>query len=263
MEMESAIFDMDGVLYRGKEAIEGAAEAVNALSESGVRVFFLTNNGSKPRKHFHALLNGMGIRCGEEQVYSTSYGAGRHIVKNFPGKAVNAFSRGLREELESQGIACMDDESAGVVVAGLDMKLTYEKLASAFRAIMNGAEFIATNDDPMYPVEEGFLPGAGAMVAALAFSTGKKPFVIGKPHRLVLDLMVEEHGLREEKTVMVGDQLSTDILMAKKEGMRSILVLTGVTTRVDAAESPIKPDAVADSIRDVPKMVRGWAEAEG
>jgi len=260
MGAESVIFDMDGVLYRGKEAIEGAAEAVNSLSGAGKRVFFLTNNGSKTRKYFHKFLEERGFECGLEQVYSTSYGTGKYIREKFPGKTVYALNIGMREELEAQGINCVDGEGAGVVVAGLDRKLTYEKLSIAFRALLNGAEFIASNDDPMYPVEEGFLPGAGAIVSALAYSTGKKPFVIGKPHRLMLDISVEEQGLKEDAAVMVGDKLETDIMMAKKEGMRSILVLTGVTTKADAAESPIKPDAVIDSIKDVPKIIEGWDE---
>jgi len=259
MEIENVIFDMDGVLYRGEGAIAGAAETVNALSAAGKKVYFLTNNGSKTRKHFHELLEEMGFECGLPQVYSTSYGTGKYIRDNFPGKSVYALDAGMREELESQGIKCVEDESAEVVVVGLDRQLTYEKLTVAFKAIKNGAEFIASNDDPMYPVEEGFIPGAGAMVGALSYSTGKKPFVIGKPHRLMLDIIVKEHGLLEDRTLMVGDKLETDIMMAKKEKMKSILVLTGVTTKAEAMESSIKPDAVVDSVKDVSRILEKWA----
>ena len=122
---------------------------------------------------------------------------------------------------------------------------------------MKGAHFIATNDDPAYPVEDGLLPGAGAIVASLAYSTGKRPLVIGKPEPYMLDLIVKEHGLEKGSALMVGDQISTDILMAKREGMVSALVLTGVSSRAEAMQGRIRPDFVADSIRDIPGIVRG------
>jgi HAD superfamily hydrolase (TIGR01450 family) len=148
------------------------------------------------------------------------------------------------------------DEKADAVVVGLDRKLTYAKLSIAFRALVRGAVFIATNDDPSYPVEDGFLPGAGAIVASLAYSTGKRPLIIGKPEPYMLDLIVKEHGVRTEEALMVGDQLSTDILMAKKEGMMSALVLTGVSSRAEAMQGRIRPDFVVESVREIPEIVR-------
>lgn len=256
MRVETVILDMDGVVFRGQSAIPGAREAIAALEAEWRKVFFLTNNGSHARKHFVEKLVSAGIRASEENVYSTSYGAVRYVLENLPGRSAYVINENAREEFIKAGIPCEESEYAGVVVAGLDRKLTYEKLALAFRAILNGAEFIATNEDPSYPVEDGLLPGAGAVVAALAYSTGRKPVVIGKPEPYMLELIVKEHKVKKETTLVVGDKLETDILMAKKEGMMSALVLTGVSSRAEAMQGKIRPDFVVDSIRDIPSIIK-------
>jgi len=248
---------MDGVIYRGQKAIPGAKEAVGELEEGGVDVFFLTNNGSRTRKHFAERLASFGIKAQLERVYCTSYGAAKYMLENMPDATAYVLEEDTEDEFTGAGIRCVKSEDAGAVVVGLDRNLTYSKLSIAFRALMKGAHFIATNDDPMYPVEDGFLPGAGAIVASLAYSTKKKPFTIGKPEPYMLDLIVKEHGIKKEEALMVGDQLSTDILMAKKEGMRSALVLTGVSSRAEAMEGKIRPDFVAESIREIPEIVAG------
>ncbi len=261
MGIEAVVFDMDGVIHRGKRAIPGAKEAVRELREAGKEIFFLTNNGSRTRKHFAERLASFGINVPLERVYCTSYGAARYLSKEMPGCSAYILEEDTEEEFTKAGIRCVQDEDADAVVVGLDRKLTYEKLSVAFRAIMKGAAFIATNDDPSYPVEEGFLPGAGAIVASLAYSTKKRPHIIGKPEPYMLDLIVGEHGLRKGNALMVGDQLSTDILMAKREGMMSALVLTGVSSRAEAMEGKISPDFVVESIREIPGVVREWEES--
>lgn len=257
MQIRSVIFDMDGVIYRGEKAIPGAKEAVKELEEEGVEVFFLTNNGSRTRRHFAERLASFGIRAPVERVYCTSYGAAKYMAENMPDAAAYVLEEDTEDEFADAGIRCVKTEDAGAVVVGLDRNLTYRKLSIAFRALMKGAHFIATNDDPAYPVEDGLLPGAGAIVASLAYSTGKRPLVIGKPEPYMLDLIVKEHGLEKGSALMVGDQISTDILMAKREGMVSALVLTGVSSRAEAMQGRIRPDFVADSIRDIPGIVRG------
>ncbi|MDD5096701.1 MAG: HAD-IIA family hydrolase [Candidatus ainarchaeum sp.] len=258
MKIETVIFDMDGVIYRGEKAIPGAKEAVRALEKAGKEVFFLTNNGSRTRGYFAKKLASFGIKAPLERVYCTSYGAAKYMSENMPGSTAYVLEEDTEDEFTGAGIRCVHDEKADAVVVGLDRNLTYRKLSIAFRALMGGAEFIATNDDPKYPVEDGFLPGAGAIVASLAYSTGKRPLVIGKPEPYMLDLIVKEHGVRKERSLMVGDQISTDILMAKREGMMGALVLTGVSSRAEAMEGKIRPDFVVDSIREMPGVIRDW-----
>jgi 4-nitrophenyl phosphatase len=254
MAIKNVIFDMDGVMYVGKTAVAGATETVSWLRKKGVKIFFLTNNAEKMRAQFTGKLNSLGIVAEDAEVYSSGYGAARYVKEKFPGKRVFAFSSGTKAEMQKQGIEVDLSENAEVVVAGLDLQINYEKLVSSFRAIMRGAEFIATNEDMAFPVEDGLKPGAGLIVAGLAASTGRKPLNLGKPEPYLLDIILKEHGLSKEETLMVGDRLETDILMAKREGVKSMLVLSGVSCEKDAKDKGLVPDYIVESVAAIPKM---------
>jgi len=252
--LKAILFDLDGTLYKGKTAIPGAAEAVEELRKNGIMVFFITNAATRSRKGVVEKLTGMGITAGEKEVYGATYATARYITSNFPGKTVFCIGeRGMKEEFAVHGIKIADDDSAGIVVVGLDRTLNYEKLSIGYRAIMKGAEFIATNTDSVYPVEDGLLPGAGVMVAAIERCTGKKPFIVGKPGTYFAELAVKENNLNKDEIILVGDRLNTDILFAKNAGIKSVMVLTGVSKREDIKE--IKPDYVIESIRDLPGLL--------
>jgi 4-nitrophenyl phosphatase len=254
MAIRNVIFDMDGVMYVGRTAVPGAAETVAYLRENGVKVFFLTNNAERMKEEFTQKLNSFGIGAKDEEVYSSGYGAARYVKEKFPGKTVFAFSRGTKAEMQRQGIELDLSEKAQVVVAGLDLQINYEKLVASFRAIIGGAEFIATNEDMAFPVEDGLKPGAGLIVAGLAASTGRKPINVGKPEPYILDTILREHGLSKEETMMVGDRLETDILMAKREGVKSMLVLSGVSCEKDATDKGLVPDYLVESVAAIPEM---------
>ncbi|MBD3397635.1 HAD-IIA family hydrolase [Candidatus Micrarchaeota archaeon] len=256
MEIKNIIFDMDGVLHRGKTPIPDAADALGELRKRGFGIFFLTNNGEHPREFFVERLRGFGFEAYVDEMYSSSYGTARYISEKFPGKSAFAFSRGMQEELEKNGIKIDNSNKAEVVVASLDVHLSYDKLVAAFQAIIGGGVFLASNEDASYPVENGVLkPGAGAITAALEKSTGRKPIIIGKPQPYLLDIIVKEHGLEKGKTLMVGDRLETDILMAKQEGLKSCFVLSGVSRKEEVEETGLEPDFVLDSVAGLPGIL--------
>jgi len=256
MAIKNIIFDMDGVLHRGKTPIPGAVEAVAKLRQRGYKIFFLTNNGEHTREFFVKRLDGFGIKAHTDEMYSSSYGTARYIREHFPGKSTFVFSTGMQKELEKEGIPINNTNEAEIVVASLDVQLTYDKLVAAFQAIIGGAVFLASNDDSSYPVEDGVLkPGAGAITAALEKSTGRNPIIVGKPQPYLLDIIIKEHGLSKDETLMVGDRLETDILMAKQEGLKSAFVLSGVSRREEIDKTGLKPDYVLESIAGLPKAL--------
>lgn len=162
--------------------------------------------------------------------------------------------RGFREmERLGWGVVSLEDARKGAwkrikhVVVGLDPELTYEKLKYGTLAIRNGASFIGTNPDTTYPAEEGLYPGAGAIIAALRASTDREPVIIGKPNEPAYEVVKDKLGDVEELW-MVGDRLDTDIAFAKRFGMKAIMVLTGVSTLKDVAESGIKPNLVLPDV---------------
>lgn len=254
--LKAILLDLDGTVYKGKTAIQGTNETMIKLREKGYLLFFITNAATRSRAGVVEKLAGMGIEAKEAEVYCATYATGKYISKNHPGKTVFCIGeRGMKDEFAKHGITIVDDDNAGIVVVGLDRTIDYRKLSTGYRAIAKGAEFIATNGDVVYPVEDGFLPGAGAMVAAVESCTGKKPFIIGKPETYFAELINEEEKLDKNEMIMVGDRLDTDIQFAKNTGIKSIFVLSGVCTKEDIEKTGIKPDYILESMNELPELL--------
>ncbi len=171
----------------------------------------------------------------------------------------NVGEAGLRQAAREEGLIIVDDGQADWVLAGLDRAFDYEKLTSATRAIMGGARFVATNADALLPIEGGqVLPGAGSIVAAIQTATGVVPTVVGKPEPgLFAHGLKRLGGLQPEQVAMIGDRLDTDVMGGHRAGLRTILVLSGVSTEADARAACPAPDAIAPDLAHV-AAVLGW-----
>lgn len=247
--MKACILDLDGVIYRGSNLIDSAVDAVNRLRDHA-KVLFLTNNSTRSRAAVAARLSASGIRCEGGDVITAGYATAVYIRKRYgTGTVYPIGEAGLIEELKAQGFAISKD--ARFVVVGLDRDLSYEKLRIGFRNIVDGAKFIATNTDPVLPTEDGFVPGAGAIVSALETASAQSPLVIGKPNQPIMEIVLDHLELDAEECVIVGDRLDTDILAGIRCGMRTVLVLTGVETRESLEQSDNKPDCVIGSIKEL------------
>jgi 4-nitrophenyl phosphatase len=247
----AAVFDLDGTIFIGKTAIPGAREALALLREQGVATLFLTNAGTRSRAGVAEKLSSLGFAARPEEVYCGSYILAKHISAKYPGKKVFIVGEpGLAEELRLNGVPVSESADAGIVAVCLDRTLTYEKLAKAHVLLRKGALFLATNKDHVFPIEDGTMPGAGAIVAALEFSSERTPYIVGKPNTLAFELMRAEHGILAAETVMVGDRLDTDVAFARNCGMKSALVLTGNSKREDIGD--LKPDYVLNTVAELP-----------
>ncbi|MCD6524649.1 MAG: HAD family hydrolase [Thermococcus sp.] len=257
--MVGIIFDMDGVVYRGNEPIEGAKEVIEFLKKRSIPFIFLTNNSTRDPAMYREKLLSMGIDVPEDTIVTSGVATRLYMKKHLkPGKIFVIGGEGLHREMKrlGWGTVGLDDARNGMwreikyVVVGLDPELTYEKLKYGTLAIRNGAKFIGTNPDTTYPAEEGLYPGAGAIIAALKASTEVEPLIIGKPNEPAYEVAKEKLGPVDE-IWMVGDRLDTDIVFAKRFGMKAIMVLTGVSSLRDIEKSEVKPDLVLPSIREL------------
>ena len=179
--VELVFLDMDGVIYRGSEPIEGAVEAVEKLKKRVKKVLFTTNNATLSRRNYIKKLRKMGINSKKSEILTSAYAAALYLKNMGKAKVLPIGEEGLREELRGAGVQMVDlqhPEKATHIVAGLDRRLNYQKIAAAAKAIFSGAEFIATNADPTYPTETGAMPGAGATIGAISGCTGKKPTLV-------------------------------------------------------------------------------------
>ncbi|NDJ78935.1 MAG: HAD-IIA family hydrolase [Chloroflexi bacterium] len=250
--IRAVILDMDGVLWRGGEVLPRVAEFFAFVQQQGIAFALATNNSTKTIDTYVERLNHIGIPAGPDQVVTSSVATAAYLGQRYPaGTPVYIVGQdGIREELAQRGFVD-DAERADVVVVGLDFHITYEKLRTATLCIRRGADFIGTNGDRTFPVPEGLVPGAGSLLAALEAATDITPKVIGKPETAMFDVALERMGAAREFTLMIGDRLETDILGGQRAGLRTALVLTGITTADQARTHDIQADAVFESLADL------------
>lgn len=248
------VTDLDGVVWLAERPIPGSAEAVEELRATGTRVLFVTNNAAPTVAELLARLARAGIEASEEDLVTSAQAAASMLE---PGStAVICADEGVVEALGERGVEIVPDGRADAVVVGLTRHFDFERLATAVTAIREGARFIGTNEDATYPTPQRLLPGAGAILAAVATAAQAKPEVAGKPHEpLVKLLRSRTSGL----SMVVGDRPSTDGLLARRLEVPFALVRSGVT-RGGREPMVAQPDEEA---ADLASLVRKLLDREG
>jgi NagD protein len=245
------LLDMDGVIYRGSELIPGADRFVRELLDLELPFFFLTNNSQRTRRDVVAKLRRLGIEVGESHIFTCAMATARFLAAQKPrGTAYVIGEGGLLHALHENGYAIVDHEPDYVVV-GEGRAVTYEMVETAVRMVLGGAKLIATNLDPNCPTQAGLRPGCGAIVAMLETATGRRAFSVGKPSAVMMRAARKELGLDASRTTIIGDTMETDILGGVQLGYRTILVLSGGTSRADLEAFAYRPDLVVDSIAEL------------
>ena len=249
---DSVVCDLDGVVYRGGVQVPGAGAALSEMRAAGIGLVFVTNNATKsPAEAADKIRRLTGFDAHERDVV-TSAEAAAHLVAGEAPPTLLFGAAGARAPLERAGVPIVSDwRQAEVVIAGLDLQLSYESLTQAVMAVNAGARLIATNTDATYPTPEGLWPGAGALVAAVEAATGVTAEVAGKPHAAIRSLLHDR--LLGQRVAVIGDRPETDLALGTAEGWITILVLSGVTAAPEGANP--RPDLVADSIADVPALL--------
>lgn len=269
------IFDLDGVVYRGVEPIEGAVELIDWLHASAVSVRFATNNSMVTRDGYVERLAQMGISAAASEIVTSTSATVEHLARHAPDvrRVLAVGAPGMRDELAAAGlevvlaaeaasrgyVASQAAEGFDAVIVGLDPEVDYGRLAVAVSAVAAGARLIATNADARYPTPVGFLPGAGAILAAISAASGATPTVIGKPAPAMFEAILEPSGVAAEEAVVVGDNPAADVVGAHAAGMAAILVLTGVASAAAAEllQDEARPEAVADDPAAVRRLLEG------
>ena len=261
------LVDLDGVVYRGPVPVPGVAAVLKDRADRGDDVVYVTNNSMWYRNEYVTRLADMGAPVDPDRIVSSPRATALFLREHHPEvrRVLAVGAGGLERELRDAGFEVTTAAHAATllardgiesweaanapdaVVVGLDPQLTYLRVAVAADCIRHGAQFIATNRDPVYPTERGLRPGAGSVVAAVEATTGVTPISIGKPEPYLLREAAHAVGRSPEEAVMIGDGIGTDIAAAHAVGARSVLMLTGVTTRdqVEALPPEQQPTVIA------------------
>ena len=246
------VLDLDGVVWLSDEPIAGSAGAIATLRERGERVLFLTNNSSMTVGQYLAKLGRHGIPAEGEDLVTSAQAAARLVrpgekvlVLGGPGIVEALTGRGV--EVTVAGSGAPDGSVYDAVVMGWHRAFDFPMLEEASTAVFGGARLIGTNADATYPTPHGLIPGSGAILAAVAYATGRKPIVAGKPHSPIAELVSARLG--EIPEVVVGDRPDSDGALARAIGCRFALVLSGVTS--DPATADPAPDVVAEDLAEL------------
>ena len=243
---DAFLFDLDGVFYRGADPVPSAAGALTRLRAAGKRVAFVTNNASATPASVVRRLGAAGVDARVEEIETSALATAALLAQRGVTSAFVLGEDGINEALSQVGITVLSDDRSevDVVVVGLDRKADYDKIRSAAILIDRGAAFIATNPDGSFPAPGGVRwPGAGALVAAVEATTDVRAEVVGKPNAPIFEAALARAGGGDP--LVVGDRIDTDIAGAVAMGWPSMLVLTGISTREEAARSATAPTYVA------------------
>ena len=247
------LVDLDGTVYLGEQLVDGAAEAIAALRAEKRRVAFLSNKPLQTREEYAAKLTRLGIPASADDVINSSLVLARHLRALDPGAPVFVIGEPpMQAEMRAHGFEVRDDAGVRWVVIAFDRTFTYAKLNTALQAVRGGARLIATNPDRTCPVEGGEIPDCAGMIAAVEAVTGETvEIVVGKPSPIILEVALRRLGVTAADCVIVGDRLETDMLMGRRLGLATILVLSGVTRPGDPRIAATAPDHVLRSIREL------------
>ena len=248
----SYVCDMDGVIYHGSRLIPGALEFVGRLQSRGHKFLFLTNNSQWTPRDLKHKLEQMGISVEESAFHTSALATADFLSRQKPGATAYVIGgAGLTNALYGGGLT-LTENNPDYVVVGETRSYDYEKIERAVRLILNGARFIATNPDLTGPSEQGIVPACGALVAPIELATGKKPYFVGKPNPLMMWTALHKLGADPDEAFMVGDRMDTDILSGTEAGMRTILVLSGVTSSKLIETYPYRPTLVYEDVGHIP-----------
>lgn len=254
MTLKAIILDMDGVLWHGNQPLGDLPLLFERMRALGLQIALATNNATRTPAQYVEKLAGFGVHVEKDQIVTAAMATGMLLAEDFPqgGMVYVVGQTGLIQAVQQAGFEVPPPEAlpdrVTAVAAGLDTGINYQKLTNATLLIRHGAPFYGSNPDRTYPTPQGQAPGAGAILAAIEAATGVQPKIAGKPQPHLFRLALQRLGVPAEAAVMVGDRLETDIAGGQAAGLKTALVLSGVSTADQAAAWSPQPNWTAPSL---------------
>lgn len=257
-----ALLDLDGVVYRGKNPVEYAAESIRQAESVGMSIEYTTNNSSRFQRVVADQLRGFDLNVEPHQVITSSVVAARMVARHVPAgaKVLVLGAQYLREEVARQGLVVVDGaaDDPAAVIQGWYPDMRWQEMAEVSFAVERGATYFVTNRDLTIPRELGIAPGCGSMIQAVINATGVEPVAsAGKPESAMYDearLLAagnDTEPVAKESCLAIGDRLDTDIEAGNRGGYDSLAVLTGVTNPHELMLAPahLRPTYIVKDLR--------------
>ncbi|MXV62250.1 HAD-IIA family hydrolase [Natronorubrum sp. JWXQ-INN-674] len=257
-DYEAAILDVDGTIVRGEELLPDVTDGLHALEDAGIARLLFSNNPTRGSGHYGEMLEPHGIDVDPEAVLTSATVSADYLARTHAGERVYLVgSDRLEAILEDAAVELAEEpEAADVVLGSFDTDFSYGSLWESLRALEGEVPFYGTDPDTTIPVDDGQIPGSGAILAAMEAVAGREPdAILGKPSSIAATAAMDRLGTDPERTLVVGDRLNTDIALGDRAGMTTVLVLTGVTDRSDIDDADVQPDYVLDSLAEIETLL--------
>ncbi|WP_254523040.1 HAD-IIA family hydrolase [Natrinema caseinilyticum] len=257
-DYEAVILDVDGTIVRGEALLPGATDALQALEAAGCSRLLFSNNPTRGSDHYREKLAPHGIDVEPTTVLTSATVSADYLAATHGGERVFLVGgERLEAILEDAAVeVTADPDAAEVVLGSFDKNFSFGTLWEALRALEGDVPFYGTDPDATIPIDEGEIPGSGAILAAMEAVAGREPdAILGKPSAVAAAAAMDRLETDPGKTLVVGDRLDTDIALGNRAGMETALVLTGVSDRTALASSDVEPDHVLESLAAVETLL--------
>ncbi len=245
------LLDLDGTVYLDGKPIGDMPATLKKLRAGGKRLVFVTNNSSKTEEEYRMRLTRLGLFGKGDLVYTSAMATVSYLKERYPAaKVCLVATEAVRAEFRRAGIALTDD-TPDVCVLAYDTELTFAKIKRLDAFLQRGVPFLATHPDDVCPTSYGSMPDVGSFLAMFEHSSRRKAVVIGKPYPTMGEYLARLTGVPAGEMCMVGDRMHTDVRFGNRCGMRSVLVLSGETTRESMKNFTDKPDLVLEDFNDI------------
>ena len=249
--IKNYLTDMDGVIVHGPALIPGAADFIQRLQTQDIPFLIVTNNSEYTPRDLQMRLSYLGLNVKPEEIFTSALATAQFLHSQSPnGRAFVVGESGLTTALHDIGYT-LTDQDPEYVVLGETTTYSFQRITRAIRLINAGARLIATNPDVAGPGEGGIVPATGSLAALISAATGVRPYFVGKPNPLMMRTALRTLNAHSEESVMIGDRMDTDIVAGTESGLRTILVLTGVTTRDMVNRFPYRPTWIRESVAEI------------
>jgi HAD superfamily hydrolase (TIGR01458 family) len=255
-DIRGFLIDLDGVLYVGNQAVDGAQDAIEFLRETGYSFRYISNTTRKCRHSVASHLSSLGFEIPENHIFTPALAAIAHM-KNTGKTGYYLFATGdVDRDFEEMRNIGPDTKPDWVIIGDAGDKITYDNMNTAFRHLMGSADLLALENDRYWMAANGLSLSAGPIVKALEYATGKTATVVGKPSLDFFNLALQDMHLRPDQVVMIGDDIISDIGGAYYAGMKGILVRTGKFRSDSVASAEIKPACIIDTFAHIQDIIQ-------
>lgn len=253
MRFQAVLLDLDGTLYQGETVIDGAIDAVQRLRASDLGVRFTTNTTRRPVRALVAKLAALGFEVSAGEVLTAPRAAARWLVDQGVKRVHPLLAEATFEDLT--GLDIVGHEAEVVLVGDLGTEWSRPDLDRALQLLLDGARLVAVQKNRYGRGPDGLELDAGAFVAALEYAADVESAVVGKPNPAFFAAALADLGAESSRAVAVGDDLRTDVAGAQAAGVAGVLVRTGKYRAADESDPTVRPDAVLDSVADLPRFL--------